>query len=269
VDRVHFQPTNLGVYTYAQTKPRFRRRQFGDQPTRAQFRFDVGFGLVAPVLCFLFDPVVFHAWMSRSGGLYGRLQFFTYAASAIEIATLACWLFVVAKYPAWSRPAGGVMVAGAVLSFALGLAILPFSVIGLIAAGLGALGFIPFLTGLVYLRNGLRAMRLNRAGAPVRGGAAVSVAFGLALAFGLPAAAHVCARRAVESSVARVVAGEELSRPRARVMRALSFVSMSSFEGVVSRYRNERDPERKARMAEAYEGLTGRDINRHYNQWID
>lgn len=93
--------------------------------------------------------------MSRSGGLYGRFQFFTYAASAIEVATLACLLFV--------------------------------------------------------------------------------------------------------------VAGEGLSRPRARAVRALSFVYMSSFDGVASRYRNEQDPERKARMAEAYEGLTGRDIDRHYN----
>jgi len=269
VDRVYFQPTNLGVYTYAQARPRFWRRQFDDRPTRAQFRFDVGFGLVAPVLCFVFDPVVFHAWMSRAGGLYVRFQFFTYAASAIEIATLACWLFVVAKHPAWSRPAGGVMVAGASLSFALGLAILPFSVLGLILAGLGALGFIPFLTGFVYLRNGVRALRLNRAGAPVRGGAAVSVAFGLALAFGLPAAAQVCGRRAVETSVARVVAGEGLSRPRLRAVRALSFVYVSSFDGVVSRYRNERDPERRARLAEAYAELTGRDIDWHYSRWVD
>jgi hypothetical protein len=263
VERI-FQPTNMGVYTYG--RPRFRRRQFDDRPTPPQLRFDVAFGLVAPVLCFVFDPVVFHGWMSRGSGIYGEFQLFTYAASAVEIATLACRLFVIKMHPAWSRPAGGVMLAGALLSFAVGLAILPFSVLGLIVVGLGALGFIPFVTGIVYLRNGLRALRLNRAGAPVRGGAAVSFAFGLAVALGLPAAAQACARRAVESAVSEILAGDAPSPPRVNAVRALSLVSMSPFEGVASRYRHEGDPARRARLAEAYEELTGGDIEEHYNR---
>jgi hypothetical protein len=38
VERIYFQPTNLGVYTYA--RPRFWRRQFDDATTRAQFRWE-------------------------------------------------------------------------------------------------------------------------------------------------------------------------------------------------------------------------------------
>jgi hypothetical protein len=57
MDNVHFQPTNPGVYKYGR-RP-FRRRQFDDVPTKPQFNFDVTFRLVIPVLCFLFDPVVF------------------------------------------------------------------------------------------------------------------------------------------------------------------------------------------------------------------
>jgi len=37
----------------------FWRRQFGEDRTDAQQVFDVVFGLIAPILCFYFDPIVF------------------------------------------------------------------------------------------------------------------------------------------------------------------------------------------------------------------
>src|ERR1700749_3867876 len=102
MDSIYFQPTNLGVYKYG--RPRFWRRQFDDVPTRTQLHFDVAFGLVVPVLCFIFDPVVFRGGFLREGGAFQSFRLFAYAASALEIATLACWLFVVRRFPVWSRP---------------------------------------------------------------------------------------------------------------------------------------------------------------------
>jgi hypothetical protein len=123
LDGINYSQTNIGVYTYGGTcgdgnaRPRFWRRQFADAPTRAQFRFDVMFGLVLPAFCFVFDPIVFRGATEILGrdGIYQRVRLFAYSASALEMATLACWLFVVRRYPAWSRPAGGVMAAGAFL----------------------------------------------------------------------------------------------------------------------------------------------------------
>jgi hypothetical protein len=266
VDNVYFHPTNLGVYTHK--PPRFWRRQFNDSPTRAQFRFDIAFGLIIPVLCFVFDPVVFRGWLIGEG-FYHRFQFLAYAASTFEITTLGCWLFVVRKYPAWSRPAGGVMLAGALLSGAIGLAILPFSFMGLLFAGLGALGFIPFISAIVYLRNGLRAIRLNRTNAPVPGAVFASFAFGILVALGIPVAAQVGAERAVRLARAELLAGEELSTPRRRIVRLITRASGEQFDDIVREYAVETDPERKQRLAHIYVVLTGKSIEQRYQRWMD
>lgn len=272
MDSINYSQTNIGVYTYVNAcgntnmRPRFWRRQFNDAPTPAQFRFDVIFGLVLPVLCLVFDPIVFRSGggeLFGRDGIYQRVRFFAYSASALEMATLACWLFVIRKYPAWSRPAGGVMAAGALFALAVGLAILPFSVIGLLFVGLGALGFIPFVTALVYFRNARRALRLNRAGEPVRGGAMAAFAFGAALALCMPAVAQRCARLVVRRASAEAVAGGELSPGRQRVVRALTFLSGETFDDLVAEYSWETDAERKSRLAEAYWEVTGRDITEY------
>ena len=265
MDKVYFHPTNLGVYTHAtHGRLRFWKRQFDDTQTREQFRFDVAFGLVIPALCFAFDPIVFRGSAITDDGFYQRFRLIAYAASAVEMATLACWLFLVRQFPAWSRPAGGVLAAGAFFSFALGLAILPLSLIGLLFAGVGALGFIPFVTALVYLRNARRALRLNRTRAPVRGGAVVSFAFGLALALGAPAAAQRLTTRVIKSARADLmVAGGAISTPRRRVVRALVFVSGETFEDLLQDYYLESDPERSARLARTYSVMTGRDIKNY------
>ena len=259
MDNIYFQPTNLGVYNYG--RPRFRRRQFGDVPTRAQLNFDVAFGLVIPVLCFVFDPVVFRGNILGDGGAFQSFRLFAYAASVIEITTLACWLIVVRRFPAWSRPAGGVLAAGAFFSFALGVMILPLSIIGLLFVGIGALGFIPFVTAIVYLRNARRALRLNRTTGPVRGGALVSFAFGLFIALGLPAATQRGAKRAVRSAGAEILAGGELSPRRLRVARALTRVTGETFEYMAEEYSRQTDAERRARLAKAYAELKGEDID--------
>jgi hypothetical protein len=231
MDNIYYQPTNLGVYTYQSPTLRrsFWRRQFDDVMTTKQLCFDVAFGLIIPVLCFVCDPGIFRGWIIR-GGLYGRFQFFVYAASLIELTTLACRLFIVERFPAWSRPAGGVMLAGALFSFSLGVAILPLSVLGLALAGLGALGLIPFVTAVVYLRNGLRALRLNRTNAPVRGAALVAFAFGLVVALGVPAAAHFVARRALNYVFASAAHGGRCGGPQ-RCLVASSTDARRALEG--------------------------------------
>ena len=169
----------------------FWRRQFDDAPTRAQRRFDVTFGVLMPAACFVFDPIVFKSWSGYGGGIYSEYQPYAYTISAFEVVALCTWLF--APRRAGCRPAAltGVLLAGAVFAFAVGVAILPFSCFGLIVL-IGALGFVPFPTAFVYLRNAWRAAgAAGRAGAGLQDLAAVALACGFFLALAAPAFLHV------------------------------------------------------------------------------
>src|SRR5215831_8054578 len=43
-------------------KKGFWKRQFQQEPTRRQKQWDWTFGVVMPVICFFFDPIVFKFW---------------------------------------------------------------------------------------------------------------------------------------------------------------------------------------------------------------
>ena len=168
----------------------FWQRQFSESVTPAQKHFDVAFGFVLPVLCFVFDPIVFHEWLSDEPGLLGRWQFYVYTMSALEMVALAAWL---CKAGGTGRPPaalGGMLLAGGVFSLALGVVLLPLSLLGLLVF-VGVFGFIPFPTAVVYLRNGWRAANPGRSGDGLRAGAAAAFALGFVLALGAPALAQL------------------------------------------------------------------------------
>ena len=180
----NFRPAHAP--TRRQVRP-FWRRQFGGQVTRAQRRFDIAFGFVMPVLCFVLDPIVFHKWLSyKPGFLLGRWQFYAYTISALEMVALAAWL---SKASGGGRPPallGGMLIGGGVFSLVVGVLILPFSLVGLIYFFVGALGFTPLLTAVVYLRNGWRAANPGRSGDDMSWRDAVEFALGLVFALGAP-----------------------------------------------------------------------------------
>ena len=62
----------------------FMRRQFDETPTPEQTKFDIFFGIVFPVVCFVFDPFVFRNF-GGGGGLLAEYQFFTYSLAAFEM----------------------------------------------------------------------------------------------------------------------------------------------------------------------------------------
>ncbi|HEX8118660.1 MAG TPA: hypothetical protein VF521_15400 [Pyrinomonadaceae bacterium] len=255
----------LGDARYAQPRPRraggFWRRQFGDAPTRAQVKFDVLFGLVLPALCLYFDPLVFKSWFESHGGVFGRFQLYAYTISALEMLALCAWLFAPRRVGARGALLAGVLFAGAGFAFVVGVFILPFSAIGVIFI-VGAFGFVPFPTGIVYLRNAWRA--LERAGAGPTGRGVAALACGFIFALGVPAVAPVSLRLEVAAALSDVRAGRELSPARLRVLRRAAAVSGSAaYDEIVWEYSGERDPARRARLAKAYAEITaGGDIER-------
>lgn len=188
----NFRPAHVAAPRHSKG---FWRRQFGEQVTPKQRRFDILFGFVMPVLCLVFDPIVFREWLSdKPGFLLGSLQFYAYTIIALEMVALAAWLSGVAGRGRPPAALGGVLLAGGLFSFALGVVLLPFSVLGIIFFLVGILGFTPLFTAVVYLRNGWRAANLGRSGDDMSWRDAAEFALGFVFALGAPAVAPVVAR---------------------------------------------------------------------------
>jgi hypothetical protein len=165
----------------------FWRSQFAEGATRAQRRFDITFGIILPVLCFVFDPVVFRGWYMGSGGVYGHFRSYAYTVGALEMVALAAWLLRAGGAGRPPAALGGVLFAGGAFSLVVGLAILPFSLLGLVFFFAGVFGFIPFPTAVIYLRNGWRAASLGRPDGDVGWREAAEFALGFIFALGAPA----------------------------------------------------------------------------------
>ena len=184
----NFRPAHEA--TRRQVRP-FWRRQFAADVTPAQRRFDIAFGFVMPVLCLAFDPIVFRAWLSPEVELLVHWQFYAYTISALEMVALAAWLF---RADGAGRPPaalGGMLLAGGLFSLVLGVLLLPFSLLGLIFFFVGALGFTPLFTAVVYLRNGWRAANPSRSGDDMSWRDAAEFAFGFFAALGAPLLARL------------------------------------------------------------------------------
>lgn len=164
----------------------FWRRQFAESVTPAQRRFDITFGIILPVLCFVFDPIVFREWRTDGGGIYGRFQPYAYTVGTLEMVALAAWLLRAGGAGRPPAALGGVLFAGGLFSLAVGMAILPFSLVGLFLF-VGVFGFTPFPTAVVYLRNGWRAAALGRPNDDPTWREAAEFALGFVFALGAPA----------------------------------------------------------------------------------
>lgn len=235
----------------------FLRRQFDGNVTRAQNKFDVVFGLVLPLVCFILDPVVFRGW--HSVGILEKYQSFAYAVSGLEMWTLAMWLVLGRSAGAWRSAMGGIMLAGALFSATIGAVLLPFSLIGLLVL-IGALGFTPLFTAFVFLRNGLRAVSLANAEPQHRTSAVAALALGVAFALGVPAAAEWGISQMVSQSLADAMEDKEISWPTMQGLRFTSLLTDDVSEPIVWAYQVETEPVRRARLAKMYNDVTGRAI---------
>ncbi|MCA1591520.1 MAG: hypothetical protein LC754_02485 [Acidobacteria bacterium] len=238
---------------------RFWRRQFDDIATPAQVKFDVVFGIMLPVLCFIFDPVVFRGGLAGGGGLLAAYSLFAYGVSALEMTALGLWLVMGRRLGVWSSAAGGILLAGALFSFTIGLLILPLTLIGMLFI-IGFPGLTPFFTTLVYLRSGLRAVRATRAELRPGTHAVGALALGTVFALGVPAALDWQVSRTVSESLAAALEGKELSWAQTQALKCVSPLTKVSFDPLALAYAREADPQRKAHLAQTYRQITGRDV---------
>ncbi len=134
----------------------FWKRQFETPANSKQKTYDWIFGVFLPVICFAFDPIVF------KGGIGGAAMFanykpFAYLLSFACIMAMAAWLIWGEKLKWLNGFLAGLFFLGGVISLGVGIVLFPFSFVGLIIL-IGALGFTPLLTAVIYLRNAFRAL---------------------------------------------------------------------------------------------------------------
>ncbi len=236
--------------------PTFVERQFFHPPTIIQNNFDVALGVIMPILCFYFDPGILRNSSLGIGLPIRQASVSIYILSALAIPTLVLWLWLGPRLKHWSGFVGGVLLAGAILSFTIGVVIFPLTFIGLIML-VGVLGFVPFLTAFVYLRNGLRAIAQANLTLP-RFQLVGSVLLGAVLAIGIPVIAQQQLTQIVNESMAQILRNDDQSVDGA-IGRAKYFKWLIDTRPILLAYEKETDPVRKERLAKAYKELEGED----------
>jgi len=172
-----------------------------------QIIFDVIFGIVAPILCLIFDPIIFRSLspVIAVGGMFAGLQIFFYVGIGIEIVMLSLWLIFKPRSQQISSFFAGVLISGSLVSLAIGILILPLTLFGLFLL-IGILGFAPFLTAMVFFRSGYQAMKQVRQ---------LDVSFwvisfgGVLFVLGIPIFTQWQISNAIASSVNQVIYGDD------------------------------------------------------------
>ena len=181
-------------------RPSFLVRQFAIEPTKAQNNFDFAFGVFLPVVCFMFDPIVFKTGAFLGGApLAAKYQGFAYMVSAIQMVALLAWVMLRRHLLSFSGPISGVLIVGGLFSLVIGVLILPYSLLGLIFL-IGAAGFTPFVTSFVYLRSGIRGLRSHEMNSANKSRFQVALASGV-IALALPVFVSMQVSRAVSISI--------------------------------------------------------------------
>lgn len=87
----------------------FWKGQFSVEPIRPQIVYDVLFGIIAPILCFWFDPIVFQDSTAPNEGLLGRYKLIVYFFSTIAIGALFLWLFYGNRWQSYAGFLSGIL----------------------------------------------------------------------------------------------------------------------------------------------------------------
>ncbi len=227
-------------------------RQFRQEPTTKQKIFDWAYGVVVPLVCVVADPIVF-----TSRGMLGTYRPFAYLVSAASILAMAAWLLWGKKIGGLAAPLAGFFIAGSGVSLIVGVLLFPYSLIGLFFV-IGFLGFTPLFSALVFLRNGVRALRTSRSTLDRRvvwQGAVIAAVFGLVV----PYVVNV----QVSHLVSEVAAGDlnTIRRESAKLMYIKPLVDAGPIADryYQSDYSEKSSPRMKA-LVRVYEELTGENI---------
>jgi hypothetical protein len=238
-------------------------RQFSEVPTEKQDRFDVVFGIVLPVICLVVDPIVFQGGFFGERAWLGKFQLFAYLFCGLQIGIFLCWRTLAQHLAPAAGLIGGVLLAGALFSFIVGVLILPITLLGLVIL-IGVVGFTPFLTSFVYLRTGVRALKRQQTNALFRSRFLLGVATAL-LSVAMPALVSHEVSKTISRSINQIVYGNPKEAQAAVGRLKWMHVSATALTQLVDAYRNETHSEKRAVLKAYYKELTGEEIEGNFS----
>ena len=238
----------------------FWKSQFGPHRTGAQDFFDVTFGLVVPILCFVVDPVVFKSFPLLGRALLEDYQLFAYVVSTVEMGFFLVWRTFPQKVNWLSPLFAGVFLAGGCFSLAIGVVMLPLTVWALLFV-IGVLGLIPFASAFVYLRNGIRAMKAQP-NLPLASRITTATLSGMLVISSL-VFASVYVESSISTSMDRVIYGNAIEAEAAtNRLKWFRFIPLKQTNRLALAYGNEWDEQKKAMLGRVYWEMTGEDPDR-------
>jgi len=250
-----FLPTRPG-------KVGFWARQFELVSTETQDRFDVIFGVVLPIFFLVIDPIVFQGGIFGEQPILGRFQMFAYLFCGLQIGVFLCWRTMARHLAPAAGLIGGILLAGALFSFIVGVLMLPLSLFALIVL-IGIVGFTPFLTAFVYLRTGIRAMKAQERN-PIFGSRFLLATLTGLLAVALPALLSFQISLHVSAAMNQLLYGNDIQAQLA--LNRLKWLPVRSTNAmqIVTAFRQETDPDKEFALKRYYKELTGEDIESQF-----
>ena len=156
---VTFSITLLCLRLPAELETRFR--------TVAQRRIlhDFVWGVCMPIVCLVFDPMFFKdSSFDDAFTVVAKpndLGCIVYPYLAVQLVAMLTWLAFGWSLRKFAAYFAGVFLMGTFCSFAIGLLMLPLSLLGILLVGIGLLGLTPLITGWSYLRRLISTARLG------------------------------------------------------------------------------------------------------------
>lgn len=250
------QSLNLTENQTPQAKFSFWKRQFQMEPTGGQKLFDTVFGIVLPVACFFFDPIVFRTGGGFGGALAGGYKPFAYLLSFVSIMGLLAFKLWGEKLKWLNGLLSGLFAAGATVSLIVGIVLFPFSVMGLVVL-IGILGFTPLFTAFVYWRNAVRA---HKTALPILGRALSARTMILAALFSLTIPAVLNANIENQLKIMKTGNAEEIRRAAQKLKYVAPLADFSSLRNNFGEYDANGmfiENEESRAFEESYKMLTG------------
>ena len=224
---------------------------------RYHFPFDVALGLLAPAALFGLDLW----WDPADMGGVLPLRPYTPLLALAAMGCLVVWIPI--RRPAWLGAfLAGPLVGAGLTALAIGILLLPLSIMGLFVA-IGVLGFVPFLTGLVYLDAGLDALREGRARLGTAPALAAAACCGLLVAGLVGGAGRVVTgieRRETEVLLRIRPGEEERAVARLRLLRSIPGIRLDRLE----REAAHADGADGGRLRGLFRRIAGRDVGMRF-----
>ena len=230
----------------------FWRRQFQIESTRAQRKFDWFFGVIMPVICFVFDPIVFKG-SGFGTALLGTYKPFAYLLSFVSVMAMSAWLIWGVKLKWLNAFLAGFFLVGGIVSLSIGVVLFPFSLMGLIIL-IGVLGFTPLFSSIVFFRNAFRSFQTAK---PFFESGVLIRSFVITAIFStvIPAIINVEIKRMMDE----MLNGDaETIHARAQILKYVA--PITNFDALTFKYSRSRDPqfnEETKALTEEYKNLAG------------